>query len=97
MRANDRTQSLLAAALRVAERVGWREMTRAQVAAEADCSEGLVTTRLGTMDAMRRSVMRAAIRQRSLAVLAQGLAVRDRHALAAPSDLKIAASKTLCR
>lgn len=91
MKHKDRTNHLIAAALTVAERVGYMTMTREQIAAEAECSPGLVSLHLGTMPAMRRLVMRAAVRQRRLQVIAQGLAMRDPVALRVSEELRGAA------
>lgn len=87
------TNDLLNAALRVAERDGWRVMTRQSVAAEAGVSDALVSLRLGTMDALRRSVMRAAISRRVLRVVAEGVLAGDRHALRAPTEVRVAAGR----
>lgn len=95
LEANDRKQSILNAALKLSETTGYMHITREAIALEADCSPGLVSRYLGTMANMRRDVMRAAVKQRNLAVVAQGLAARDPHARRAPDDLKAAAVDTL--
>ena len=87
------TQDLLDAALRVAQRDGWRAMTRQSIAAEAGVSDALVSLRLGTMDALRRSVMRAAIARQVLRVVAEGVLAGDRHALRAPTEVRAAAAR----
>jgi AcrR family transcriptional regulator len=84
----DRTEQLLAVALRQAAAHGWRSITRESIAAAAGVSPALVSARLGTMDALRRSVMRAAVRERCVPVVAEGLALRDRHALRADTGLR---------
>ena len=94
---NDRTRELLVVALKLAERTGWRTLTRDAIAEAASVSPGLVSARLGTMDDMRRSVMRLAVRERCLPVLAEGLAVRDRHALKADDALRQAAAAWMVR
>jgi AcrR family transcriptional regulator len=86
------TQELIDAALRVAERVGWQSMTRDAVAQEAGCSAALVSHHLGTMDALRRTVMRAAVTRRVARVVAEGIIARDRHALRADPALRDAAA-----
>ena len=93
---DDRKQEILNAAIKVAGRPGgWGKMTRDAVAREAGCAEGLVSKYFGTMIAFRRSIMRAAIQARNLAVVAQGLAAGDTNAQKAPPELKAAAVKTL--
>jgi AcrR family transcriptional regulator len=87
-----RTAELLEVALRLAAAQGWNAITRDDIALAAGVSPGLVSARLGTMDAMRRSVMRAAVTRGLVAIVAQGLAVRDRHALRASDELRAAAA-----
>lgn len=92
MNIKDRTKELTASALQLAERVGWSNLTRDAIATEAGVSGALVTFRLGTMTEAKRKVMRAAVAARSLRVVAEGLAVGDRHARKAPDDLKAEAA-----
>lgn len=86
--ASARTAGLLDSALALAAAEGWSNLTRDGIARVAGVSNGLVTQRLGTMDAIRRSVMRAAVKQRCVAVVAEGLALRDRQALRADGELR---------
>ena len=74
---------LIDSALEVAKTEGYTRMTRDQIAAQAGCSTGIVSKYLGTMPAMRRTIMRAAVHGGVHAVIVQGLAVRDPHAMAA--------------
>lgn len=83
-----RRAEVLAAALRVAEVRGYRQMTRDEIATEAHCSPALVTAMLGTMTALRRHVLRAAVAGEVLPVIAQGLAARDAHAMRASDKLR---------
>lgn len=81
--------NILAAALKVAARPdGWAKLTRAAVAKEAGCSEGLPSKYFGTMTVFRRAVMRTAIASENLSILAQGLAASDPTAIKAPQELK---------
>lgn len=97
MNTTDRTRDLLSAALRLAEAEGWRTLTRDAIARAAGVSGALVTTRLGTMDALRRSVMRAAVRERCVPVVAEGLVVGDAHARKADDALRAAAQEWVVR
>lgn len=81
-------EDMIAAALKVARVRGWQTMTRDQIAHEAGCSTGQVTTVLGTMPQLRRTVMRAAVQRKDLPVIAQGLVAQDPNAKAAPLELK---------
>lgn len=91
MTSSARTEALLDIALAQAAAVGWRVLTHDDVARSAGVSRGLVVARLGTKTQMLRSIMRAAVAKRVVAVVAEGLLVRDKHALKAPEDLKAAA------
>lgn len=91
----ERNASILDAALRMARLHGYQRITRADIAMAAECSEALVSSYLGTMIAVRRAVIRAAIKQKDLIVLAQALAAKDAHAQKAPENLRRAAVATL--
>lgn len=88
MPAADRTKNLLDLALREAHRVGYTRVTRESIAAAAGVTPGLVTNYLGTVVKLRRAIMRAAVMREDAIVVAQGLAVNDRFAKAAPEKLK---------
>jgi len=91
----DRQVLILDAALRMSRLHGYQKVTRLDIAMAADCSEALVSQYFGTMVQVRRAVIRAAIKQGDLQILAQGLAARDGHAQKAPDELKRAAVATL--
>jgi len=93
----ERADELLAAALSLAESQGYQNISRKQIADSVNVCEALVTHRLGTMPNVRRAIIRQAIVRRNLAVLAQGLAARDPHALKAPDELKQQAAACLLR
>jgi AcrR family transcriptional regulator len=93
----DRTRALLDTALDVASVSGWQRLTHASVALAAGVSSALVVHRLGTMDAMRRSVMRQAVKQHCVPVVAEGLCLGDKHARKADDELKAAAAEWVKR
>ena len=95
MHPDARKAEILAAALDTARAVGYRHVSREAIAALAGCSPGLVSSYFGTMPALRRAIMSAAIARRDLTVLAQGLAAGDSKAKAAPEELRRAAAETL--
>lgn len=90
-----RHDEIMAAALRVACDVGYTHVTRDDIALAAGCSPALVSEMLGTMTCMRRSLMRAAIANHVLPIIAQGLSLRDPHALRAPAELRALAAESL--
>lgn len=92
---NERRDAILAAAVDLSRRDGYNQITRDAIAEHAGVSMGLVTRYFGTMNKMRRAIIRAAISDEVLEVIAQGLAARDEHARKAPDDLKRKALATL--
>lgn len=89
-------QRILAAAIKVSTRPGgWAKLTRDQVATEADCAPALVSKHFGTMTEFRRSIMRAALKDEHLSVLAQGIAAGDKVAAKASDELRCRALATL--
>lgn len=85
---SDRRQQILDAALNVAENIGYRHLTREQVATNAGCAESLVSAYFGTMEKFRRTIMRAAVKNESLPIIAQGLVAGDKHAKKADPQLR---------
>lgn len=81
-------ERLVTVALKLAAQGGLMNLTRDKLAATAGVSTGIVSFRFGTMAELRRTIMRAAIKQEVLAVIAEGIALRNRYALAAPEELK---------
>jgi AcrR family transcriptional regulator len=76
---------------------GYQNVTRADIASAAGCSEALVSSYFGTMVQVRRAVVRAAIKQRDLAIIAQAIAANDPHVKRASVDLCNDAIRTLKR
>ncbi len=96
LKPDDRKMQILKAALIVANRSGgWSTLTRQMVATEAGCAEGLVSKYFGTMTDFRRTIMRTAVHNNMLSVVAQGLACGDKHAQKADAELKSKALATL--
>jgi AcrR family transcriptional regulator len=90
-----RHDDIMAAALRVSVTVGYNRITRDDIALAAGCSPALVSEMFGTMVCMRRALMRAAVANAVLPVIAQGLALRDPHALRAPAELRAEAARAM--
>ena len=83
---------IIAAALVESEQCGHYKFTRRGVAERAGVSESLIQYYFGTMQKLRRSVMRAAVDQKILPVVAMGLVMKDPHAVKAPDEVKQAAA-----
>lgn len=88
-----RANELLDAALELAARTGWRGLTHTAVAQAAGVSPALVVLRLGTKTELLRDVMRRAVNRGVVAVVAEGLAVGDKHAKRAGEALREAAAQ----
>jgi len=94
MRPIDKT-AILAAAFAIATERGVRAVTRSAVARRAGVSTGVISKAHGTMGALRREVMREAVRREHHAVIAEGLATGDPEARAAPDEVRAAAAASL--
>ena len=91
-----RAEVILIAAMRLARRPGgWAALTRARIATEARCADSLVSQRLGSMDVLRRTLMKTAIKHEYFDLIAQGLAAGDPSARALSPILKHKAVATL--
>lgn len=88
-----RHDQIIAAALKLAKRVGFANITRDRIAKEAKVSTGLVS-KYGDMPKIRTAVMKMAIDEQALSVIAQGLASGDATAKRAPQALRLAAMKS---
>lgn len=83
-----RRDEILRAGIKAAEKHGFNNFTREQVSSVAGCAESLISAYFGTMTKFRRTVMRHAVNNENLNVIAQGLVINDKHALKADPDLK---------
>lgn len=90
-----RRAEMLECALFVAASVGWRRMTRADIAAQCETSDALVTARLGVMEVVRKKVMREAVKRGLAGIVAQGLAEHNPIAMKASDEVKAAARRAL--
>jgi len=83
-----RKEDILTAAVELAEKVGFQNITRDAIADHAGVSFGLVTRYFGTMTQLKGDVMRRAIKQENLPIVADGIACRDSRALKVPESLR---------
>lgn len=91
----DRKAAILDAAVAAAKKHGFARLRLVHIAEQAECSNALVVSHYGTMAQMRRAVMRAAVKQEILPIIAEGIATRDPVACKAPDSLKEKALATL--
>ena len=87
----DRREELLKAALKLATKHGYRNVTRAMVAEACSVAESLIPYYFGTMTQFHRTLMRHAIHEGNATVVAQGLADGNTYARKAPDALRKAA------
>lgn len=73
-----RKKMIIKAAVRISRRAGgWSALTRASIAREAKCSDGLVSRHLGDMQNVRATVMTQAVTEEILEIIAQSIAAND--------------------
>lgn len=73
-----RIEQMLAAALKIASKPGgWSALTLVGIAREAHCTHGLVIHYFGSLDALKRMLIKAAIKQENFDVLIQALVAGD--------------------
>lgn len=92
---DDRRDELLKVAVDMAIVVGINQLRRDTIAEKAGVANGLVTRYFNTMTQLKRAVMRYAVHNEVLPVIAQGLAMRDSEAMKASDELKAKAIDTL--
>ena len=90
-----RKEDILAAALPLAEKYGYTNISKERIGKAAGVSGPVVNYHFGTMVQFRRDLMRYAIKEGNLAVIAQGLSAGDAHAKKAPPELKKKALEAL--
>lgn len=91
----DRSAHVFKCAVKLMERHGYTRVSRSAIAESAECSPALVNVYFGTMGKLRAEVLRHAVRESNLTLLAQGIVARHRVALAAPAALKARAIQSL--
>lgn len=96
MSPKERKSQILKAALQCAEATHYKNFTRVDVSKRISVSEGLVNVYFKTMPKLRRAVMRAAVKNKCLVVLAQGLIDGNPYALKASKELKKLSLDKIC-
>ena len=90
-----RRVAIMAAAVHMAHRMGWRALTREAVAAEAGVATGSINHEFGTMEALRHAVMQEAVDEGHLEIIAAGLAEGHPAARDAPPHVREAAIRAM--
>jgi len=76
---------------------GFNSLTRDGVASKAGVAMGTVNHNFGTMDDLRNEIVRRAIDEKELSILAQALAQRNTVALTATKALQLEALTSLAQ
>jgi AcrR family transcriptional regulator len=90
LKRDERRRQLLDAGVPLAEVYGYRKVTREMVADKVGCSPSLLS-KYWTAPEWRNALIIEAIARFNLTIIAQGITDRNPLALAAPSELKMAA------
>lgn len=88
-------EHILNAAIQIADRKGFRHVTRIAVAKRAGAAEGTVSYHFKTMAKLHDAVVAEAVRLKHLGIVSKALADGHRIAKAAPQPLKDAAAKLI--
>lgn len=90
-----RKDHILNIAVTMAKVSGYNKITRDKIAESAGVSMGLVTRYFGTMVQLRRDIVRMAVRNEILEVVAQAVISNDPHVKKIDADLKERALKAV--
>ena len=90
-----RKDHILTVAVGMAKTEGYNKITRDKIAESAGVSMGLVTRYFGTMVQLRRDIVRMAVRNEVLEVVAQAVISNDPHVKKIDTDLKERALKAV--
>lgn len=85
---DDRKNELLSEAIELSKEIGYSHITRDGIAERAGVSYGLVTRYFQSMDNLKRLVLKQAIHDEILEIIAQGLVLKDPLTKRLPSELK---------
>ena len=88
MKPEARKEEILSAALIIASNSHYTKVTREQIATKAGVSGPAVQYHFKTMTQLRKELMRAAVKQECLPVVAQGYMAKDPFVLRASEDLR---------
>jgi AcrR family transcriptional regulator len=90
-----RKRRILDAAIELAIKHGYDRISSKKVAHYAGVNSGLIFYYFGNMAALKREVMRVAIEQENIIIIAQGLVAKDPLTLKASNELKQKATANL--
>jgi AcrR family transcriptional regulator len=83
-----RKKQILNAAVNLAIKVGYQQITRLEIAKSVGISVSLVTNYFRSMQKLKSEVMKEAIKEEIYEIIAQGLAVGDPQVVKLPKNVK---------
>lgn len=84
---------LLKIAIDLAERIGYDNITKIEIARIAQVHHSLINRYFGTVEFLKNLVIQAATEEENLQIIAQGLSINDQRFVKIPDKLKIKAAK----
>lgn len=91
----DRSASVLLAAVHLSIAIGYKNISGGKVADAAKCSRALVLHHFGSVSFLRDRIMEWAVKNNNAELVLQGIVAKDPIALVAPDELKEKAKTTL--
>ncbi len=91
----ERREQILAIAMDKAKQLGYKQVTRCDIAITAGISPALISYYFKTVDLLHINIMMCAVRREIPEVVAQGLADKNPIAITAPRELKVKAAESL--
>jgi len=88
MKKTDRKKQIMTHAIELSRKIGYMNVRRDGLAKNAGVANGLVSVHWSTMTQLKKAIMREAIQLEDLVIIGQGLAMKDKHALKAPEELR---------
>jgi AcrR family transcriptional regulator len=88
MEADDRRAQLISTGLKIAQKVGWRKVTRKAVAEKTDTVEALINRYFGNKEGFRDALMVEAVALKLVPIVAEGILYHNEAALKAPATLR---------
>lgn len=85
---DERKQQILDAAIKLAKQVGYHSITRDGVAQELGISHGLINNYFNTIEQLKKEVIKKAIEEQILEIIAQALGMGDKQILKISKDIK---------
>lgn len=90
-----RKKYILDAAINIAKKIGYQKLTCKNISHETNMSRSHITHRFKSIKILKRLVLRTAIDQKILPIIAQGLANKDEATKKIPQKLKETALKSI--